>query len=185
MRKDHPYVLTVIFLIAACGVFLISGCSQPVKALDKSVAAPQLIVNPETVRVGIARIIDTNIVFSGAGFEPNDSVFIELLDVPMNGERHDVPIADGNVGKDGVFHAPVGKLTRISDFLRASLGTNKKGENAPVITGPPMPPGIYTARATSMLADIKAECTLEVKGPSLFDRIKDWLGVKLGKIIKK
>ena len=48
-----------------------------------------------------------------------------------------------------------------------------------------MPPGIYTARAKSMLADIKAECTLEVKGPSLFDTIKDWLGVKLGKIIKQ
>jgi hypothetical protein len=185
MRKDHPYVLTVIFLIAACGVFLTSGCAQPVKALDKSVTAPQLIVNPETVRVGVARIMDTNIVFSGSGFEPGDSVFIELLDVPMNGEKLDLAIADADVGKDGIFHAPVGKLTKISDFLRASLGTNKKGENAPVITGPPMPPGTYTARAKSMLADIMAECTLEVKGPSLFDKIKDWLGVKLGKIIKQ
>jgi len=185
MRKDHPYVVTVIFLIAACAVFLISGCSQPVKALDKSVTAPQLIVNHETVRVGIARIIDTNIVFSGAGFAPSDSVFIELLDVPMNGERLNIAIADGNVGKDGTFHASVGKLTKISDFLRASLGSNKKGENAPVITRPPMPPGIYTARATSMLADIKAQCTLEIKGPSLFDRIKDWLGVKMGKILKE
>ena len=185
MRKDHSYVLAIIFLIAACGVFLISGCSQPVKALDKSVPAPQLIVNPDTVRMGIARIIDTNIVFSGAGFEPNDSVFIELLDVPMNGKRNNLAIADSNVGKDGTFHASVGKLTKISDFLRASLGTNKKGENAPVITGPPMPPGTYTVRATSMLADKKAECTLEIQGPSLFDRIKDWLGVKLGKIIKE
>ena len=185
MRKDHSYVLTIIFLIAACGVFLISGCSQPAKALDKSVTAPQLIVNPGTVRVGVAKIMDTNIVFSGSGFEPGDSVFIELLDVPKNGQKLDIAIADAEVDKDGIFHASVSKLTKISDFLRASLGTNKKGENAPVITGPPMPPGTYTARAKSMLADIKAECTLEVKGPSLFDRIKDWLGVKLGKIIKK
>ena len=185
MKRELRGILTVGVVLVLSGVFLILGCSGSVKTLDMSVKGPQMIVNPQTVRVGIARIIDTNIVFSGAGFEPGDSVFITLLDVPMNGEKVDLAIADGNVGKDGIFHAPVGKLTKISDFLRASLGTNKKGENAPVITRPPMPPGIYTARATSMLADIKAECTLEVKGPSLFDRIKDWLGVKMGKIIKK
>jgi hypothetical protein len=36
-----------------------------------------------------------------------------------------------------------------------------------------------------MLSDREAECTLKVKGPSLIDRIKDWIGVKLGKIVKK
>jgi hypothetical protein len=185
MKKALRGSLTVGVLLVISGVFLFSGCSGSVKTLDPNVKGPQMIVNPQTVRVGVARIIDTNIVFSGAGFEPGDSVFISLRDVPMNGERVDLAIADGNVGKDGAFHAPVEKLTKISDFLRASLGTNKKGENAPVITRPPMPPGIYKAQATSMLADIRAECMLEVKGPSLFDRIKDWLGVKMGKIIKK
>jgi len=185
MKRESRGILTVGVLLVISGVFLISGCSGSTKTLDMSVKGPQMIVNPQTVRVGIARMIDTNLVFSGAGFEPGDSVFIELLDVPINGEKLDLAIADGNVGKDGTFHAPVEKLTKISDFLRASLGTNKKGENAPVITRPPMPPGVYKAQATSMLADIKAECTLEVKGPSLFDRIKDWLGVKMGKIIKK
>ena len=48
-----------------------------------------------------------------------------------------------------------------------------------------MPLGTYTARAISMLSDREAECTLKVKGPSLIDRIKDWIGVKLGKIVKK
>lgn len=185
MKGDLRGILTVDVVLVILGVFLILGCSGSEKTLDMSVKGPQMIVNPQTVRVGIAKIIDTNIVFSGAGFEPGDSVFITLLDVPKNGEKVDLAIADGNVGKDGTFHASVGKLTKISDFLRAELGTNKKGENAPVITRPPMPPGIYTARATSMLADIKAECTLEVKGPSLFNSIKDWLGVKMGKIIKK
>jgi hypothetical protein len=185
MKREFRGILTAGVVLVISGVFLILGCSGSVKTLDMTVEGPQMIVNPQTVRVGIARIIDTSIVFSGAGFEPDDSVFITLLDVPMNGEKVDLAIADGNVGKDGIFHAPVGKLTKISDFLRAELGTNKKGENAPVITRPPMPPGIYTARATSMLADIKAECPLEVKGPSLFDKIKDWLGVKMGKIIKK
>jgi hypothetical protein len=185
MRRNFKRIFVVVSLFALGGAFLISGCAGSPKTLDMSVTGPQMIVNPQAVRLGIARIIDTNIVFSGAGFKPDDSVFIELLDVPVNGEKRDLAIAEAEVGKDGTFHAAVGKLTKISDFLRASLGTNEKGENAPVITGPPMPPGIYTARATSMLADTKAECTLEVKGPSLFDRIKDWLGVKMGKIIKK
>jgi hypothetical protein len=185
MRRDFTRMARVISLFALSGAFLISGCAGTAKTLDMSVKGPQMIVNPQTVRTGIARIIDTNIVFSGAGFQPDDSVFIELLDVPVNGEKRDLAIAESEVGKDGTFDAAVGKLTKISDFLRASLGTNKKGENAPVITGPPMPSGVYTARATSMLADRTAGCTLEVKGPSLFDRIKDWLGVKMGKIIKK
>jgi hypothetical protein len=185
MKRELRGILTVCVVLVISGVFLILGCSGSVKTLDMSKKEAQMIVNPQTVGVGIARIMDTNIVFSGAGFEPGDSVFITLLDVPMNGEKISLAIADGDVGKDGTFHASVGTLTKISDFLRAELGTNKKGENAPVITRPPIPPNIYVARATSMLSDKKAVCALEVKEPSLFDRIKDWLGVKMGKIIKK
>jgi hypothetical protein len=185
MEKDCNRIITVVSLFALLGAFLISGCAGSAKTLDQSVQGPQIIVNPQQVRTGIARILDTDIVFSGAGFQPDDSVFIQLLDVPVEGEKRNIAIAEANVEKDGTFDAAVGKLTKISDFLQASLGTNKKGENAPVITGPPMPPGTYTAQATSMLADRTAECPLEIKGASLFDRIKDWLGVKMGKIIKK
>ena len=186
MKRDSKrFFTTVTLLFAISGAFLISGCSEPVKALDKSIKGPQMIVNPGTVRLGIAKIMGTNIVFSGSGFEPGDSVFIKLLDVTVNGKKVDLAIAAADVQKDGTFHAPVGTLTKISDFLRAQLGTNKKGENAPVITQPPMAVGIYTAQAISMISDIKAECSLNVRDPSLFDRIKDWLGVKMGKIIRK
>jgi hypothetical protein len=185
MRNDLRRIFTVVSLVFLVGAFTILGCAGSAKTLDMSVKGPQMIVNPQTVRTGIAKIIDTNIVFSGAGFEPGDSVFIELLEVPMNGEKGNIAVAEGNVAKDGTFHAEVEKLTKITDFLRASLGTSKKGEPAPVITKPPIPPGTYTVRATSMIADLQAECMLEVKGPSVFDKIKDWLGIKLGKIIKK
>jgi hypothetical protein len=185
MRKDHPYVVTVIFLIAACGVFLISGCSQPLKALDKSVSTPQLIVNPETIRVGVAKMKDTNLVFSGSGFEPGDSVFINLLNVPVEGEKANLSIASGDVGKDGTFEAKVDLLTKVSDFLRADVGSNEKMETIVIVSRTPMPAGAYTARAVSMLSDKTADCTLIVKDPSVIDRIKDWLGVKLGKIVKK
>ena len=185
MRKDHPYVVTVIFLIAACGVFLISGCSQPVKALDKSVTAPQLIVYPETVRVGVAKMKDTNLVFSGSGFEPGDSVFISLLNVPVEGKKANLSVASGDVEKDGTFKAQVDLLTKVSDFLRADVGSNEEMESIIIVSRPPMPVGAYTARAVSMLSDKTADCTLVLKDPSVIDRIKDWLGVKLGKIVKK
>jgi hypothetical protein len=185
MKRDLKGFFTIIVLLVCSCAFVGWGCAGSGKTLDKSVQGPQVIVNPGTVRLGVAKIMGTNIVFSGAGFEPGDSIFITLLNVSMNGETLNLAIAAGDVRKDGTFDAPVEKLTKISDFLRAELGTNKKGEHAPIITQPPMPPGVYRAQATSMLSDRKAECALTVKGPSVFNRIKDWLGVKMGKIIKK
>jgi len=185
MKKNLKYLVTISFLLVTCGVFAASGCSQPVKTLDPGVTGPQLIVNPETVRLGVAKVMETNIVFSGSGFDPGDSVFIKLLDVPVDGKKEDLAIASADVKEGGTFNAPVGKLTKASDFLRAKIGESKKGKPAPVISRPPMPAGIYTARAISMLSDKTADCMLNVKGPSLFNRLKDWLGVKLGKIVKE
>ncbi len=178
-------LLTISFFLISSGLFLISGCSEPVKTLNKKINYAQVIVNPGEVRLGVAKLRATKIVFSGSGFEPGDSIFIKLLNVPVNEKKVDLPIASADIDEDGVFHATVGTLTKISDFLRAEIGSNKKLENIIIITGPPMPLGTYTARAISMLSDREAECTLKVKGPSLIDRIKDWIGVKLGKIVKK
>ena len=185
MRRNFKRLTAIGFFIVTSGVFLISGCTGPVKALDPGLKGPQLVVNPGTIRLGVAKVMETDIVFSGAGFEPKDSVFIKLLGVPVNGEKKDLEIASADVKKDGTFSAAVGKLTKASDFLRAKIGENKKGKAAPVITGPPMPAGTYTAQAVSMLSDRKADCTLEVKKPSLIDKIKDWIGIKLGKIVKE
>jgi hypothetical protein len=185
MKKNLKYLVTMGFLLVACGVFAAAGCSQPVKTLNPGVTGPQLIVNPETVRLGVARIKDTKLFFSGSGFEPGDSVFVKLLKVPVNGERVDLSIASADIREDGTFDATVGLLTKVSDFLRAKIGSNEKMENIIIITRPPMPAGVYTARAISMLSDKTADCTLNVKGPSLFNRLKDWLGVKLGKIVRE
>ena len=185
MKKHLKHLAVISFLLVACGVFVTSGCSQPVKTLDPGVTGPQVIVNPDTVRLGVGKIYDTKLVFSGSGFEPGDSVFIRLLGVPGNGKKVDLVIACADVGKDGTFDATVGLLTKVSDFLRAKIGTNKKGKPAPIITQPPMPAGIYTARAVSMLSDNTADCILNVKDPSLCNRFMDWLGVKFGKIVIK
>jgi len=185
MEHNFKKALTIISLLIFSSIFLISGCSETVKTLDQGIKGAQLIVNPGTVRLGVAKMKGTKIVFSGSGFEPGDSVFIKLLNVPVNGKKVDLSVAAADIEKNGTFNAKVGILTKISDFLRAKLGSNKKMENIIIVTNPPMPAGAYTARAVSMLSDKKAECILNIKGPSLIDRLKDWLGVKLGKIVKK
>jgi hypothetical protein len=185
MKKDLTYLVTISLVLVACGVFVTSGCSQPVKTLDPAVKGPQLIVNPDTVRLGVAKMKDTKLIFSGSGLEPGDSVFIKLLNVPVNGKKVDLAIASADVRKDGTFDATVGLLTKVSDFLRAKIGSNEKMENIIIITQPPMPADTYTAQAVSMLSDKKADCILNVKEPSWIDRLKDWLGVKMGKIVRK
>ena len=185
MKKDVRGSVRIGALLVVSVFLLISGYAEQAKALNPGVKGPQLIVNPESIRLGVAKVMKTDIVFSGSGFEPGDSVFIKLLGVPVSGEKKDLAIASADVEKDGTFTAPVGLLTKASDFLRAEIGVNKKGKPAPVISQPPMPPGTYTAQAVSMLSDKKAQCALEVKKPSLLDRLKDWIGVMLGKIVKK
>ena len=185
MKNNFKKVLTIISLLIFSTIFLISGCSEAVKTLDQGIKGPQLIVNPGTVRLGIAKMKGTKIVFSGSGFEPGDSVFIKLLNVPVNGKNVDLSVAAADVEKNGTFNAKVGVLTKISDFLRAKLGSNEKNENIIIVKNPPMSTGAYTARAVSMLSDKNATCNLTVKGPSLMDRVKDWLGKLLGKIEKK
>jgi hypothetical protein len=107
------------------------------------------------------------------------------LGVDKNGKKVDVPIADGNVDKNGYFTAQVSTLVKIAELLRAKLGSNEKMETIVIITQPPIPEGTYTAKAVSMESESEAQCELVIKGPSLMDRLKDWIGGLLGKIQKK
>ena len=161
------------------------GCATAPKEFNPNIRGPQMIVEPETIRLGIATLKDTPIIFKGKGFLPEDSVFVELMGVKKNDKMVNVPIADGDVDKEGYFVAKVGTLAKISELLRAKLGSNKKMENIIIITQPPIPEGTYTARATSMESDKTAECKLVIKGPSFIDCFKDWVGGLMGKIVKK
>ncbi|MEA3359794.1 MAG: hypothetical protein U9R17_10395 [Thermodesulfobacteriota bacterium] len=166
-------------------IFMFAGCATAKQEFGPNVTGPQMIVEPKTIRLGVAKLMGTEIVFRGKGFEPDDSVFVQLLRVEKKGERVDIPIADGNVDQKGCFIAKVGRITKLTDLLRAKLGNNDKMENIIIITQPPIPEGVYTARAVSMDSDKKAECKLLIKGPSFMDKIKDWIGGLMGKIVKK
>ena len=154
------------------------GCAGASKALDPSISKPQVIVNPETIRLGVAKLMDAKIVFEGSGFKPNDSVFITLT----GPNQTKAIVAEGPINPDGTFKTEVSKLTKAMELLRADIEFNEKFREIVVIKQPPIPVGIYTAKVTSMLSDKTAETKLTVKGPSVIDSLKDWIGKLTGKI---
>lgn len=157
---------------------LLFSCANPPKTLDPSVSGPQLIVNPEWVRLSVSKMKDTNIIFEGAGFNPGDSVLITLT----GPQETKVIAAEASINPDGTFKAPVPALTKVMEFLRADITFNENFENVIILSQPPIPKGIYTARVESMISKQVAETKLSVKGPTILDRLKDWIGKLTGKI---
>jgi len=172
-------------VISVSLLLLFSGCAVSPKGFDPEVKGPQMVVNPPEISLGVAKLTGTPIMFKGKGFDPEDSVFITLIGVKKNGKTVHVPIADGEVDKNGQFTAKVSTLIKVSEILNARIGSNKKMENIIIVSQPPIAPGNYTARAVSMMSDKIAVCKLNIKPPSGGDKFKDWMGVRLGKIVKK
>jgi len=166
-------------MILACLVILF-GCANSPKKLDPSISGPQVIVNPQTIRLGIAKVLDTKILFEGSGFKPKDSIYIELL----GPNQTKLVVAESLIQPDGTFKAEVSKLTRITEILRAdaSFEIEKKYKEFVIITQPPIPEGVYIAKVMCMSSDMTAETKLTVKGPSILNSTKDFLGKMLGKI---
>jgi hypothetical protein len=168
------------FITLVC-FMMVSGCSSPPKTLDPSVTEPQVIVNPECIRLGVVKMRDTNIVFEGSGFKPGDSVLITLT----GPSETKVIAAEAPIQKDGTFKATVPPLTKIMELLRADVTFDEKFENVVVISQPPIPKGVYTAKVESMISKQTAETKLSVKGRTVIDSFKDWIGKLKGKIQHK
>ena len=167
-------------IITLACFMMVSGCSSPPKKLDPSISGPQLIVNPETIRLGVVKMRDTNIVFEGSGFQSKagDSVLITLT----GPNETKVIAAEAPIKPDGTFKAPVPALTKIMEFLRADVTFNEKFENVVMISQPPIPKGVYTAKVESMISKQTAETNLTVKGKTVIDSLKDWIGKLKGRI---
>jgi hypothetical protein len=165
---------------------IVSGCSNNPKTLDRSVTGPQVIVNPESIRLGVAKLMDTIILFEGSGFKPGDSIFITLL----GPNETKAIVAEAPIKPDGTFKAELGrssisKLTKAMEILRADIVPNEKFEPVVVISQPPIPKGVYTVKVTSMLSPLTAETKLTVKGPTVINSVMDWIGGLTGKIEHK
>jgi len=167
-------------MIFVC-LMIVLGCSNTLKTLDRSVSGPQVIVNPESIRLGIAKVMGTEIVFEGGGFKPGDSVLIILA----GPKETKVIAAEAPIRPDGTFIARVSKLTRAMEILRADIGFDEKFRDFIIITQPPIPEGVYTVKVESMLSKLTAEAKLTVKGPSVVDNLKDWIGSLTGRIQHK
>jgi hypothetical protein len=172
--------------VIVVSALIVSGCSNTPKTLDRSVTGPQVIVNPESIRLGVAKLMDTVIVFEGSGFKPGDSIFITLL----GPNETKAIVAEAPIKPDGAFKAELGtssiaKLTKAMEMLRADIIPNEKFEPVVVISQPPIPKGVYTVKVTSMMSPLTAETKLEVKDPSVIDSLMDWVGGLTGKIKHK
>ena len=177
--SDLKKVISSSLVVLFC-LIILSGCSSPPKKLDPSISGPQLIVNPETVRLGVVKMRDTNIVFEGSGFQtnPGDSVLITLI----GPNETKVIAAEAPIQQNGTFKAAVPPLTKIMEFLRADVKFDEKFENVVVISKPPIPKGVYMAKVQSMLSKQTAETKLTVKGKTVIDSFKDWIGKLKGRI---
>jgi hypothetical protein len=168
-------------LIFLAFLTILFSCANSPKTLDPSVSGPQLIVNPELVRLSVSKIKDTNIVFEGSGFKSGDSVLITLT----GPQETKVIAAEALIQPDGTFKAPVPTLTKFMEFLRADITFNEKFDNVVIISQPAIPKGIYIAKVESMISKQTAETKLNIKGPTIIDSLKDWIGKLTGKIEHK
>jgi hypothetical protein len=182
----RPKKMRFCGLMILVSFLIVSGCSNTPKTLDRSVPGPQVIVNPGSIRLGVAKLMDTVIVFEGSGFKPGDSIFITLL----GPNETKAIVAEGPIKPDGTFKVELGKssinkLTKAMEILRADIVPNEKFEPVVVISQPPIPKGVYTVKVTSMMSPLTAETKLEVKGPTVIDSVMDWIGGLSGKIKHK
>lgn len=186
MHRGPRIDATIVGLVFLGTFFLVAGCATaPSQRFDPGIQGPQMIVQPESVSLGVAAMSGASIVFKGNGFQPKDSVFIQLLGVRKGDKLTQIPVADAEIDEKGAFQAQVATLVRVAEFLNAAISSNEKMENIIVVSQPPIPPGTYTARAVSMESDKTAECKVTFTEPSAMDGFKDWLGGVMGKIVRK
>jgi hypothetical protein len=167
-------------IILAC-LIIVWGCKGTPKTLDPYVSGPQVIVNPETICLSVSKLKDTNIVFEGSGFRSGDSILVTLIG--PDGTK--VFVAEAPIKPDGTFKAPVPPLTKFMEILRADVTFDEKFQNVVVISRPPIPKGVYAAKAGGMISKQTAETKLTVEGPTVIDSLKDWIGGLTGKIKHK
>lgn len=177
--KQGKTIALLIALQLLAGIFFSAGCSSE-NTFDKNKEGPQIILNPGAIPLSVAALAKTKFVFKGKGFNPGDSVLIEMLEVPGEEGNKNIPIANAQVDEEGKFEAEIGLITKLSEFMRAKIDAIK---NIIILTREPIPEGVYKIRATSLMSDTPAPGTLLVESPCLIDCIKDRLGIMMGKIV--
>ncbi|MBW1898518.1 MAG: hypothetical protein JRI61_05595 [Deltaproteobacteria bacterium] len=165
-------------------IMVFSGCAAKkgrVEGLSPYYPGPQIAVEPIVARLGISTLLKTPIRIGGMGFDPGDTVFIDI--VGGEGEKSiSIPVDSGDVDLHGGFTVEISQEVKLLEILRLDIDPSN---NKPIIVRSTIPPGAYVLKAESVEADKKAECVIRFEAPNKMDRFKDWLKVKLRKIKKK
>jgi hypothetical protein len=138
--------------------------SLPLFAADES---PKLNVEPAKTVLSPA-LIKAPIVFTGFGYQPKETVIVDLIIPPgvtMKGlkEGEDrVGVAYGTADEKGNFRAPVGPTALLNWFFQVGW--------TPMLTpdfkeAKPLPPGTYEFEAAGMDSEKTSKTTLELLPP--------------------
>lgn len=183
LSSKHPGTLQILLLLV---IGLITACSsQKPKQFDAEISKAQLLVEPDTVTLGIARVAGTGIIFKGRGFQTGESYCVELFHESKNpSDTTGIPICCGVVKKGGIFSDEVKKLAKVGYILNADITTGEEGIVL-VVNQPPIPAGSYKAIATGFNSGIQAESSITFTPASILDKIFDQIGEWKGKIDRK
>jgi len=170
-------------LIAA--LFLVfAGCAAEKKQFDESIKGAQVIVEPDTLHLGVVRMLTKDIAFRGRGFTPGEGYCVYLRGDEEHTRSVDVPICCGVVDEKGGFDDKAKTLVKADYLLNADFTTGKKGYLV-IINKPPVPEGKYLAVATGFDSKTEAQTGVIIEGPTLKDHVMDWVGQLMGKVKKE
>ena len=134
-------------------------------------------MSPASVVAGefdVMGILLTPMEFTGAGFEPGETVAIELIigtelaetltKIAADPKTGAVGLGSTVVGDTGTFVLAVGGLTKIVTLLGADYDLSTGG---PAFEGMmPVPVGLYTVLATGMTSGVMASVPWEFTAPA-------------------
>ncbi len=170
--------MLVIFMLMICGC---TPKKKEIEGLFTNYPGPQIAVEPYVVSLGIATMLKTPIEIGGLGFDPGDSVVVNIVGGAEK-EKITIPINTWLVSDTGGFKIIISKEIKMLELLKLDLDP---ADNKPTIVRDTIPPGPYVIKAESVKSDKKAECVIRFDAPNKMDRIKDWIQVKLRKIKKR
>jgi len=165
-------------------ILVFSGCApqkERVEGLSPYYPGPQIAVEPNVASLGISTLLKTPIRVGGMGFDPGDTVFIDMV----GGEEDksiSIPMDSGDVDMHGGFTVEISQEVKMLKILRLDIDPSN---NMPIIVRSTIPAGAYVLKAESVRTHKKAECVIQFRDPTGMDRFKDWLKIKLRKIKKR
>jgi len=125
-------------------------------------------VTPEKVELAFPGILRVPIVFTGAGWKPKEMVVVDMVlpqGVEMKGVKpgEDVGIAYGEADDAGNFKGEVPATAKLNTIFRVGwtpiMAPDPKTLN-------PIPPGVYTIKASGTDSGAVATTTLEFVKPA-------------------